>query len=404
MKKLLTIISILVLTGALLFSSAFAQKVETVDGVKIVKNDKPKWGNNPKVDIELVKRIGELDGEDDNFMFYLPVGITADQSGNLYILDGGNYRVQKLDPEGRYLKTLGREGQGPGEFSMPASIDIDKSGNLYISDRGNNRVQVLDKNGRNQDTFTFDEGVDIVKLDSEGNVIKTSSGGFMIRMGGEDEEGEKSNLLLKKYDKNQEHIKDFIEPKEYDDMMMNMMANRFNYNVGPDGSIYVNFKYQNRIEKYSPDGDLVMQIQRKTNDEPTKPGEGGGSMNRDGGNITMRAPKLNLLANGIDVDSKGRIWSIKTVRQEKEEETVNQMMSISADASGARSTSTKLEGNTELTETDMFALEVFNSDGTLLADFPLTHFANDITILGDRIYILDKLRGSMFFEYKIIEK
>lgn len=46
-----------------------------------------------------------------------------------------------------YVKTLGRAGQGAGEFLMPMGLIIDAYGQLYVADAGNNRVQVIDSNG-----------------------------------------------------------------------------------------------------------------------------------------------------------------------------------------------------------------------------------------------------------------
>lgn len=47
----------------------------------------------------------------------------------------------------RYVKTIGRAGQGAGEFLMPMGLIIDAYGQLYVADAGNNRVQVIDSNG-----------------------------------------------------------------------------------------------------------------------------------------------------------------------------------------------------------------------------------------------------------------
>lgn len=47
----------------------------------------------------------------------------------------------------RYVKTIGRTGQGIGEFLMPMGLIIDAYGQLYVADAGNNRVQVIDSNG-----------------------------------------------------------------------------------------------------------------------------------------------------------------------------------------------------------------------------------------------------------------
>ncbi len=47
----------------------------------------------------------------------------------------------------RYIKTIGRTGQGAGEFLMPMGLVIDAYRQLYVADAGNNRVQVIDTNG-----------------------------------------------------------------------------------------------------------------------------------------------------------------------------------------------------------------------------------------------------------------
>ena len=68
-----------------------------------------------------------------------------------------------------YVKTLGRTGQGAGEFQMPLGLAIDESDRIYIADAGNNRVQVIDATGnyitefggRGWQTGEFDHPSDI---------------------------------------------------------------------------------------------------------------------------------------------------------------------------------------------------------------------------------------------------
>ncbi len=47
----------------------------------------------------------------------------------------------------RFIKTIGRTGQGAGEFLMPMGLVLDAYGQLYVADAGNNRIQVIDTNG-----------------------------------------------------------------------------------------------------------------------------------------------------------------------------------------------------------------------------------------------------------------
>jgi|Deesub1362B_J571_1020462.scaffolds.fasta_scaffold00181_50 sugar lactone lactonase YvrE len=69
----------------------------------------------------------------------------VDSAGNIYIVDSGNERIQKFDKNGKYIKTIGRKGQGPGEFDSPTSIFIDVEDNIYIKD--GREIEIFDKNG-----------------------------------------------------------------------------------------------------------------------------------------------------------------------------------------------------------------------------------------------------------------
>ena len=124
-----------------------AQKIETVNGVRVVHNEKGgQWGANPEVKLELVRTIGGLDAEE-NLSFNEPNDIVRDSAGNLYILDSGNNRIQKLDSEGKFIKTIGRKGQGPGEFQAAYSMDIDPEDNLFVFDVRSRRIEVLSPDG-----------------------------------------------------------------------------------------------------------------------------------------------------------------------------------------------------------------------------------------------------------------
>jgi tripartite motif-containing protein 71 len=72
----------------------------------------------------------------------LDVGdITVDQGGNLYVPDGPFDRVVKLDPNGKVLAVWGSMGSDAGQFAYPSSVAVDTSGNIYVADYYNGRVQ-----------------------------------------------------------------------------------------------------------------------------------------------------------------------------------------------------------------------------------------------------------------------
>jgi choline-sulfatase len=81
-----------------------------------------------------------------SYVFDFPRDLCAVPDG-IWVTDYGHDKLVKLDNDGAVLKILGGTGSGPLEFSRPVGINVDQHGNLYIADRGNKRVQILDPDG-----------------------------------------------------------------------------------------------------------------------------------------------------------------------------------------------------------------------------------------------------------------
>lgn len=86
-------------------------------------------------------------GEDDG-QFNLPRDIEMGADGLLYVVDGGNFRVQVLDQKGTFIRKFGRLGRMYGQFSRPKGIGIDATGNVYVSDTAFGNFQIFDPEGQ----------------------------------------------------------------------------------------------------------------------------------------------------------------------------------------------------------------------------------------------------------------
>lgn len=75
--------------------------------------------------------------------------VTADESGNVYILDSGNSKVFVLDKSYNLINTLEdiKYGENKLVFTDAQGIFVDKNGIVYIADTENSRVICMDKNG-----------------------------------------------------------------------------------------------------------------------------------------------------------------------------------------------------------------------------------------------------------------
>jgi len=80
--------------------------------------------------------------------FGVPRDVKVDpDSGEAYVVDGENCRVQVFDHEGNFARCWGQRGSGPCNLEGPHSIELAPDGLLYVADVGNSRVSVFDRDG-----------------------------------------------------------------------------------------------------------------------------------------------------------------------------------------------------------------------------------------------------------------
>lgn len=392
MKKSIPAVHLL-LISLCIWLSASAQEINTVNGVRTVHNEKGgKWDDNLPIKIELIRTIGDINTLDENLAFNLPSDIVMDDAGNIYILDAGNCRVQKFSPEGNYIDTFGREGQGPGEFNSPTSLDIDAEGNLIVSDPRGRKIQIFSTEGSLRKTMTLKKHpLSEAYVLNSGLLAMKGTVGYTF----EGKDDEPLPKLIRLIDEEGKIEREFGEMFNYKHRLLNQKGNVFHFFVDQNDYIYLSFAHQNRIDKYSSKGKLLWKADRVIN-YSTKPLDKG-KIERTATSQSFYSPRMNKCSVGIAVDNKGRVWVVTLDRQIKEEEIVYTV------TTGTQTGMTReIKGNTDLQETDMYILEIFDADGVLLGTISLNHFVDDIYIKNDSLFLLDKMRGVKYYQYQIV--
>jgi DNA-binding beta-propeller fold protein YncE len=85
-----------------------------------------------------------------------PTDVVTDSNGDIYVAESHTDvtdpnligRISVFDKTGKFLRTIGKTGTGPGEFRTPHALEFDSQGRLIVADRHNHRIQILTKDGK----------------------------------------------------------------------------------------------------------------------------------------------------------------------------------------------------------------------------------------------------------------
>ena len=347
--------------------------VDVRDGVRYVHNLKPKY-DNPIAGLEFIHQIGELEPEDENYLFSMPISVASDEKGNIFILDSKECCVKKFSSEGEYLSRFGRAGQGPGELEYPMTIDC-RGGRLLVTSMAS-YFHFFDLGGKYIERIRLPQYQGLaLKFMNADRIV-----GFSMQPSGDNT---KENKILKIYDLQGNVLHDFGDPFLVETARSSWVANFFHITVDDKNNIFVAFIAQNRIEKYSDTGKLQMKIDRQL------PFDLGYKYEKK--KIEVRGEVSEYMdedfpqvSRGIGVDSKGRIWVQVLKKQIPKDIDMENFI-----------------------YQEYFEFEVYSEDGILLTKLPLPgeieRFDN-WTMNNDRLYFADPFGQSCVYVYKTVWK
>ncbi len=242
---------------------------EVRDGVRVLLNPsdpmEPVIESTPE---ELWRIGGDTDDEDE--FFGVISQVLTDDAGNVYLLDSQLNQIKVFSPDGEYLRAIGREGEGPGEFRAPTSMFFTRDGNLGVLQLAPGKVVLLTPDGEPA---------------GEHPLPTREDGGMMILIGGNSRGG---NLVLAaaangfaegRFDQtrylaslnpdgteaatyhSEVRTIDFANPV-LDDQVWDTFDRR--WTIGGDGRVYACTNYSDyRIEVWNADGTRDRTIERE---------------------------------------------------------------------------------------------------------------------------------------------
>ncbi len=247
------------------------------NGVTVISNTKtpqPENGIPIRIVFKEELAIGAEYGEEE-YMFGNRVYFNVDVDGNFYVDDWDKKCIRKFDPDGNYLLTIGRPGQGPGEFQNVWLPRFDKDHNLYVSDIvGARRISRFDRDGTFLELIRVPISMENILINSQGYYIGSLS--TIV----EDQKGATVTWIFGLFDKQFQILSQFhkqtreFKPlkgrglESYAQFLASLIGDdafkpTTTYALAEDDAVYFGYPETYEIKKFSPGGKLEKIIRRE---------------------------------------------------------------------------------------------------------------------------------------------
>jgi hypothetical protein len=286
MKSLRLVLSLLLVAAPAL----------AADPVVVHNFDQPSMDASHGLELSDDLRIG---GKDAPVHFGNIVHLASDSKGQIIVADYTQNEIRRFAADGTLIGPIGKAGDGPGEYRFVVAIGVDAKDNLYVV--GSKRVRMYDASDKFVSDFR-DDSPNLVR-----SLRALPDGSLFLA-----EYDAQTNTVLQKY-AGMKRVTQFGAPfkfsGQYADQMMMAYAGGF-IDVGADGMIYYSQMSPYEIRKYTPSGDLLLQIFRENNFvTPPHLEKKGGSMifHPNSGSVGIFALPDGKLLNVIGiVDADGK--------------------------------------------------------------------------------------------------
>jgi hypothetical protein len=265
--------SLLILFNACGEQKALGQRtIEKENGVTVVRNSLEPLNPELQIIFEEDLTIGAKEG-DENYMFGNQVFVNTDDDGNIYVTDGDRRTVRKYDSDGNFLQSIGRLGQGPGEFQDMSEVRFNSEGNIYLNDLKTQRLSFFSKEGNYLKGIKFPTRFERVVINSKGFFIARSVDNVELGKGKKWDYfyglfDENFNLMAEFLNLHQEvnvnknNSKDSIAQVLADSLSERAFQPYVNYVLDNNDLLYFGYPENYEIKVYSSAGKLRKIIQR----------------------------------------------------------------------------------------------------------------------------------------------
>jgi hypothetical protein len=166
---------IFIIVGAAIFllsnqEKAYPVSTKVLNNVKVIMN--PDYPRDGRFTMKLTEEVSMGAGEGQKeAILSNPIDLNVDGHGDVYVLDVGDTNIKVYDNRGRFVRAVGRKGQGPGEFGFASGFGLTSDGRVCVLDDMSRRVTFLNKEGQYLSGFRLDGFFRDMKIDGQNRIF-----------------------------------------------------------------------------------------------------------------------------------------------------------------------------------------------------------------------------------------
>jgi RHS repeat-associated protein len=305
-----------------------------------------------------------------NGQFKSPEGIFTDASGHVWVTDTGNNRVQEFTTEGTFVRAFGSAGTGTGQFKAPEGLTVDSKGDVWVADSGNNRIQEFSAEGAYMKALGS-EGTGNGQFKAPSDVGFSSEGNLYVLDHG--------NNRIQEFNASSVYVRQFGALGSGN----GQMKSAWRMSVNPEGYIWLADSSNNRVEEFSLTGEYLTQVGSE--------GTGNGQF-KTAGAVSTHGAGLYVLDRGNDRVENFTILNGEYIRQFGSEGSGNGQMKE------AYRLSVGPENNVWLADSSDSRIEEFSGAGEYMTQFGSAGTGNgqfktaaSLSVQASSIYVIDQL-------------
>ncbi len=257
--------------GILAPFAALAGDVTIENGVTLVRNGAEPDHGVRTLKLEEIWRAGD---EDDDMLFGLLTSVQCDRDGNVYLLDAQLCQVHVYSPDGEHLRTLFRQGEGPGEVTSARDMALFDDGRVGVIQEFPGKMVMVDREGLpagvcqpGGDDPSRGGGVSLTSCAAGHGLILMTGTAFPQR---DDPAIQKRVNFLASFSPDGKELARFAQNEtayNFQDFVFAEREHMPNFwwgaAVGPDGNVYAApQRHPYAIFVWRPDGTLIRTIER----------------------------------------------------------------------------------------------------------------------------------------------